>query len=196
MPDYFTLEELRALPDVGDATRFPPERVEVVAARVVAIIEQTVGVAFVGRTITNEMHDGGRAVVLREPHVQSVTSATENGAPVTDPLTATVGGVLVRGTGGRAIPWAPGVQNIAVTYVHGYSVTPPADIKEAALQATRWYLLANSAESSIDARRTSLNTDMGVLGFSIADADHPFGYPEIDAVVIGWRDRLDVFGFA
>jgi len=26
--------------------------------------------------------------------------------------------------------------------------------------------------------------------------DRPFGFPSVDAVIIGWRDRLNVFGFA
>lgn len=198
MPDYFTLEELRALPDVDDEVAYPDTRVEAVAAAFVGVIEREVGTSFIGRTVTDEPHDGGTyGIVLKASHVRSVGSATENGVAVTATLLLD-GGVVykVTGTNNTPILWSSGRRNIKITYTAGYSATPPADVKEQALQGTRSHLLATAQDAGITGRRTSLNTDMGVVNFVVAGPDRPTGYPEVDAMIDGWKKRLDVHGFA
>lgn len=198
MPDYFTLAELRALPQVSDTTAYSDARCEAAAAYIVGIIEREVGASFVTRTVTDEVHDGGcDRIVLRRPHVLSVTSATEDGAAVTDELRVR-SGVLRRFGAGTFEPvvWASGVGNVEVTYEAGYSSTPPADIKEAALQGTRARLLSTNSNAQFDDRRTSLTTDQGVVSFVVAGQDRPTGYPEVDAVILGWKAKLNNFGFA
>lgn len=199
-PDYFTLAEVRALPDVSNAGKYSDERVLDVAAQFVAIIEREVGVAFVERTVTAERHDGGTdEIALHHGYVRSVDSATENGVTVTDTLSADAGGVLLRfsgANGGTPISWASGRRNVSVTYTHGYADTVPADIKAQTLKAVRLELMATSSTNSTSARQTSLSTESGVLGFVVAGPDRPTGYPELDAVIAGWRSRLDVLGFA
>jgi hypothetical protein len=199
VPDYFTLAELDALPNMSEA-RYTNARKEAAAAWAVGIIEREVGTSFVARTVTDETHDGGcYEIVLRRPFVLSVTSATEDSVAVTDTLRAS-GGVLRRfasATSFTALRWAAGVGNVAVTYEAGYSTVPPADVKEAALQATRWRLLATNSNSDLNARQTSITNEMGgTVNFAVAGPDRPTGYPDVDAVIIGWRNRLDVFGFA
>lgn len=190
MPDYFTLAELKALPDMG---AFPDERIEAAAAGVVAIIEREVGTSFVARTVINEAHDGGGVVMLNNPYVLSVTSATVNGASLAG-LQASAG-VLRASTGSTT--FSSGYGNVLVTYQAGYSATPPADIKEAALKATRWKLLESRASNDVSARQTSMTTDMGgTVNYAVAGPDRPTGYPDVDAVIIGWRNKLDVLGFA
>jgi hypothetical protein len=83
-----------------------------------------------------------------------------------------------------------------VTYQAGYSSTPPSDIKEAALQATRARLLTMDSQAGIEDQRTSLSTDQGTVNYVIAGEDRPTGYPEVDEVIMGWKRKLDVFGFA
>lgn len=199
-PDYFTLAELRALPDVSNASKYPDSRVLDVAAQFVAIIEREVGVAFIARTVTAERHDGGTdEITLNRGYVRSITSATENGVAVSDTLTADAGGVLLRfsgANGGTPISWASGRRNVSVTYVHGYSAAPPADIKAQALKATRLELMATAATNGMNDRQTSLSTEQGVIGFIVAGPDRPTGYPQLDAVIKGWQARLDVLGFA
>ncbi len=195
MPDYFTREELRALPDMSGES---DARIDAAAAWAVAIIEREVGTSFVPRTVTEEVHDGSPsgAVVLGSAYVLSVTSASEGGALLDEALTAR-DGILRRTTGSTA--FASGFGNVLVTYEAGYSTTPPADIKEAALQATRWHLLEGRASNDRSARQTSMTTDQGgTLSFATAGPDRPTGYPDIDAVIVGWRDKLDMpsFGFA
>jgi hypothetical protein len=197
-PDYFTKAELQALPDMSGETE---ARILAAAAWAVGVIEREVGTSFVARTVTDEVHDGGReAIALDKPFVISVTSATENSVAVTDTLRAARGGVLRRFSGATSFTptsWAAGTGNVSVTYQAGYSSTPPADIKEAALQATRWHLLEQRASNVHSPRQTSITNEMGgTVNFAVAGTDRPTGYPDVDAVIVGWRNKLNVFGFA
>lgn len=195
--DYFTEAELRVLPDMGDTARYTTDRLSAAHDWIVDIIEREVGTSFVGRTITDEVHDGYSPLVLDEPFVISVTSATESGTAVTDTLDVR-GNVVTRRSAGSwvALPWVPGVGNVLVTYVAGYTETPPGDIKEAALKAARLHLLEGDDRAAIDERRTSITSEVGTISLTVPDADHPTGYPSVDAVIVGWRSRLDVLGFA
>jgi hypothetical protein len=195
--EYFTLEELRARPDLSDTSQYPNAALEEAHDYVVGIIEREVGAAFVARTVTNELHDGNghTGLLLDWGYVRSVTSATVDGVAVTGLQERH--GVLYRLSGSTPIPWPVGLANVSVTYAHGYSAEPPKDVKYAALKAARAYLLTNASDAIEDDRRTSLSTEMGVLNFMVASShDNPTGYPEVDATIVGWRDRLDVTGFA
>lgn len=197
-PDYFSLQEFRTRPQMSDGVKYPDERVLDVAAEIVGIIEREVGTSFIGRAVIDEVHDGGTdAIVLGEPFVLSATSATEDGVAVTDDLRVR-GGVLRRFAAGTYTPitWAAGIGNIAVSYLAGYSATPPPDIKGAAMAATRARLLETAADAGMHDRRTSLSTDQGVVSFVVPGEDRPTGYPSVDAVILGWKARLDVLGFA
>lgn len=196
-PDYFTLDELRALPDMSDET---DARILAAAGWAVGVIEREVGTSFVARNVTAELHDGGsRSIILDSPYVLSVTSATSDGVAVTDVLRSAAG-IVQRFSNANSfdpIAWSPGIGNVSVTYQAGYSATPPPDIKEAALQATRWHLLEGRETNVRSPRQTSLTNDMGgTTNFAVAGIDRPTGYPEVDAVIIGWRDRVRVPGIA
>lgn len=196
MTEYFTLPELRALPDMSDAVRYPDARVEIEAVYVVAGIERAVGTSFIARTITDEVHDGGvEGIALDQRFATSLTSAKLFGSAVTDTLRL-YRGCAYRFAGNWPVPWTAGYQNVKLTYSAGYSTTPPGDIKSAALQWTRARLLTQDSRAGVDDRRTSVNTELGVITYAVADEDHPSGYPEVDSVICGWRDRLDIGGFA
>lgn len=196
-PDYFTCAELRALPDMSNEAE---PRILAAAAWATGIIERVVGTSFVARTVTGEVHSGGpRGLILRSRYVLSVTSVTENGAEVSDSLRVEHG-ILRRFSGVTEYSptsWASGFGNVSVNYEAGYSTEPPLDIKEAALQATRWHLLEGRASNDVSARQTSITSDMGgTINFATAGPDRPTGYPDVDAVIIGWRDKLYVPGVA
>ena len=132
-------------------------------------------------------------ILLHQPYVVSVTSVTVGGTPMVGLQASS--GVLRASTGSTT--FATGYGNVLVTYQAGYSSTPPADIKEAALKATRWKLLESRASNDVSARQTSMTTDMGgTVNYAVARPDRPTGYPDVDAVIIGWRDKLGVLGFA
>lgn len=193
MPDYFTLAEFRALPDMASDSKYPDARVEAAAAHIVEIIEREVDTSFVARTVTDEIHDGGGyELILTKPYVLSVTSAEESGTAVTDTLSVTKSGLVRRYAAGSYVPkvWLSGNRNLSVTYEAGYSSTPPADIKEAALWGTRSYLLEHSSGSSVMDRRSTVTSDQGTTSFVLAGPDRPTGYPEVDAVILGWKKRL------
>lgn len=190
-PDYFTKAELQALPDMSGETE---ARIIAAAAWAVSVIEREVGTSFIARTVAGEIHDGcSRNIVLDQPYVLSVTSAMEDGVVITDTLRAK-DGVLYRFSDVLSYSptgWAWGNGNVSVTYQAGYSSTPPADIKEAALQLTRWHLLEGRASNVHSPRQTSITNDMGgTVNFAVAGPDRPTGYPDVDAVIIGWRRKL------
>lgn len=194
MPEYFTLVELNALPNMGEG-RYTDARKEAAAAYIVGIIERVVKTSFIARTVTDERHDGGSyGILLNKPYVLSVTSATENGVAVTDILRASDGILRRFATASSTTPsyWSAGVENITVTYEAGYSSTVPADIKEAALLATRWRLMASNSNSDMNARQTSMTNDLGgTTSFAVAGVDRPTGYPEVDAVIMGYARSLN-----
>lgn len=196
--EYFTLAELRALPDMDDDTAYPDARVDAAAAYIVGVIEREVGTSFIVRSHTDEAHDGGAAAVVpASAYVRGVTQVKVNGVVSTSTIKVRNDAVYrVSGSNSTPVDWPEGIGNIEVTYTSGYSSAPPADIKEIALKGTRAHLLANSENSMMNDRRTSLNTDMGVVGFVIAGENRPTGYPEVDAAILGWKRRLDVLGFA
>lgn len=200
MPDYFTLAEFRALPDMADSSTYSDTRVDEAAAHITGIVEREVGTAFISRTVTAEKHDGGTdAIVLHKPHPISVTSATEDGTAVTDTLSI-VSGVLRRfssSTSFTPIWWTNGIGNVSVTYTHGYSTAAPSDIKEAVMRGTRAYLLETSEKSGVLDRRSSVTNDLGgTTSYVLAGQDQPTGYPQVDAVILGWKSRIDLYGFA
>lgn len=186
--EYFTLEEVQETPDVD--FDFSEDRIEAVAAEIVSIIEREVGTSFIGRAVTETHDGGGDVIILRSPWVLEITSVSEDGIDVTDDLVVR-NGVLSRGSGYSSLSWAYGFQNVVVEYVAGYSATPPADVKEQALRATRMRLIETADDSSMMDRRTSLSNDMGTYNFITADEDHPTGYPTVDAMIIGWKRRLE-----
>lgn len=202
MPDYFTLAELRALPDLDDTGTYPDAACEAAAAHIVGIIEREVGTSFVARTVTNERHNGNNRCGLRldNAFVLSVTSATIDGVAVAESLVQ-YAGVVERLSGSVPVPWYAGTV-VLVTYQAGYTAdlaTVPADIKQAALQGTRAYLLETSELAAITDRRSQITNDAGgTTSFVMAgqDEDHPTGYPMVDSVIVGWRNKLDVMGFA
>lgn len=197
-PDYFTLAELRALPQMSDATKYPEARVLAAAAYITSIIEREVGTSFVPRAVTETLDGtGGPSLSLGSPYVQSLSSVTAGGTVLNlATVRATRGFGLLEFVSGGSV-WPTGRDSVTVAYLSGYSTTPPADIKEAALTATRWRLLATNSNAELDARRTSLTNDMGgTTSYAIAGPDRPTGYPEVDAVIMGWKHKLDVHGFA
>lgn len=202
MPEYFTLPELRALPQVSDTSLYPDARVEVVAAFVVSRIEEFVGTSFIYRTRTGEIHDGGvEAIALDHPYAQDTAelAATENGVAVTTDLRIR-SGVLRQFSSSSSfhpIRWASGVGNVSVTYRSGYSSAAPGDIKEAALAWTRDRLLETNSNAAHDPRVAQLTNEYGgTSDQAIPGPDRPSGYPLVDATLIDWRDKVDVFGFA
>lgn len=204
---YFTAAELQDLPQMSDAVKYTPARITAATNWIESVIERKVGTSFISRTFT-ETYDGdaanaaGGRLTLKQPFATAVTAVTSNGVVFTAGQLAELtlrSGVLVRRPTGSyyPMPWAPGVTNLTVTYSAGYSTTPPADIKEAALTAARDWLLRRYQAQGANDRAVSMSTDMGNITFATAnDLYRPTGIPDVDSVIMGWANRLDNFGFA
>lgn len=169
MPEYFTLGEFRELANMDDEGKYPDSVIERAAAYVVAVIERVVGTSFVPRSFTRSLPLSGGIPVLASPYVLEVSDV------VADPF---------------------GSQNATVTYLAGYSETPPADIKEAAMQATRARVLETASNAKVSDRVSQMTNEAGgTTSFVLPGQDRPTGYPDVDAVIMGWRRRLFGLGF-
>lgn len=187
MPDYFTLAEFVALPEM-DNGRYDDATIDRAAAYIVGVIERVVGTSFVPRTFTKTVNGTGSDIALPSPFVLEVTDVSLSGEAQTGPFD-TDNGTLVG-------PWPRGIRNVAITYEAGYSTEPPADIKEAAMQGTRARLLDTASNARTNDRTSSITNDAGgTTSYVLAGVDRPTGYPEVDAVILGWRRRLFGFGF-
>lgn len=188
MPEYFTLEEFRTLADMNNEDKYPDEVVERAAAYVVGVIERVVGTSFVPRTFTRTLSGTGSDVPLPSTFVLDVTTVSVSDEVQTGPFTVDNGALIG--------PWGRGTRNLSVTYEAGYSEEPPADIKEAAMQATRARLLETSSNAKVSDRTSQMtNADGGTTTYVLPGPDRPTGYPDVDAVIMGWRRRLFGFGF-
>jgi hypothetical protein len=190
--DYFSIEEFRAQPDVPES-KYNDAAVTAAAEYVQGIVEGHCGTSFVGRQAVETLDGTGTTTLrLATPYVLGVDSVTVNGTVLTDEYVVDAG-VLERRAAGSfsSLSWSRGRRNVVVTYRAGYSDEPPADLKGAVIQAVRARLMATSSQATIDDRRTSLNTDMGVINYVIAGQERPTGYPEVDAVIMRWAKKLN-----
>lgn len=192
MPDYFTLNEARELPDLGDEQEYSNESVEEAAAYIVGVIEREVGTSFIPRERGPVVIDGGAAFCDLDPFARDLVLVTVDGVDVTTACRVR-GGTLRRRDGAS---FTPGVDNVAVTYRSGYSTEPPADVKRMALLGTRAHLIATADGAISTSRETGMQNEFGNVTYAIAGKDRPTGYPEVDAMIVSWRDKLQVFGFA
>lgn len=193
MPDYFTLAELRALPDCGSTT-FTDAQIEGAAAYFTAIVEREVGYALIPRAFTDTLDGaGGRDLILTQGYVRSLTGVEVDGNVVSTSL-LTVSGGVVRYLDGST--WSDDIANVEVTYAAGRYAECPDDIKDACLWATRDRLLSQSDQSGIDVRKTSMSTDFGTTNYILPGEKRPTGYPDLDAAIAGYVRTSTSFGFA
>jgi hypothetical protein len=194
--EYFTEAELRALPQMSDTAVYTTARIDAAAAYMVSIFERFCGVSFISRSATEtysgtDANQHARSIVLARRRPIAVTALTQDGTAFTAGEIAELkvsGGVVRRYLAGTVTPyaWNEGIDNLVVTYTAGFSAVP-GDVKEAALKGTRAHLLATNSNATLDDRRTSMNTEMGTVNYVIAGEDRPTGYPEVDAVLLGYR---------
>lgn len=197
---YFTTDEFRdAMPDMNDSAKYSDDMVALARDAVEALIEDVCGTSFIARAVTETLDGSGlTGIVLSKPFVLSVTSVSVDGVAETGYAYTSSAGLLERNITGGYSPtvWTAGRRNVAVTYQAGYTTACPADLKLAAMQATRDRVLRLRGQGPGD-RQTSVTNDVGgTTTFTVADEDHPTGLPDADAVIMRYARRLNVFGFA
>lgn len=202
--EYFAEADLRALPDMDDAVTYTDARIQAAHDYIAGILEREVGTSFVARVVADEVRDGGDgrryAVSVSAPYVLSspAPTATENGVAVTDTIIVRGGGLLYKFSAGGATPnaWQPGLSNLVIDYSAGYSAAPPGDVKEAVLKGVRDHLLATNSNAAVDERWTTISSEHGTIERGGPGSANPTGYPVVDEMIVAWRDRIDVLGFA
>lgn len=188
MADYFETAELRSLPDLDDSARFPDARLDAARAWVVSLIERECDTSFVETEVTETLDGGCGLLVLASAYVRSVTSVEVEGVAVDPDAYKVRHGLLTQRSGA---PWGYG--DVTVTYVAGYSATPPPDLKEAAMRAARnWLLTGDAWSSSIDSRATSMTNDYGNINLSTPGDGRPTGLPDVDSTIMAWARRVRV----
>lgn len=176
---YFTVAELRAqYPDFINEAKFPDSKLE--AARVFAEqwFEAAAHAAWLPREATEILvGTGGKRLFLsRWAEVGPVTTASIDAAPLTaDELAALT--TRRYGVVERAARWPDGA-TIEVTYSHGYE-----EPVELAKQAVMILAAERAKPSTVPARATSINTDVGSYRISQADKTGKTGIPDVDAII-------------
>jgi len=127
------------------------------------LAENYVGCVLGRKTFSSEKYDGNTDILrIRNPRVISVTSVYENGVLLTnaDYMVDPTGQRLYRlASGTLNVPnwygvWAPGVQNIVVTYVSGF-VIPPPSAKQGVLEIIRHLWQTQRGPTSVVGRNQS-----------------------------------------
>lgn len=191
---YFTTAELRALPDMADAQRFPDPRLVAAHDWIAAVVERECDTSFVPTIVTETLNGtGAEALFLASPYVLSVESVAVDDVALSELEVDAMkiqNGVLYMSTGAY---WSAASRgNVVVSYTAGYSSTPPADLKEAMLRAARNWILTSDAWSGKDSRATAINNEFGNIQLSVAGEDRPTGLPDVDATIMAWARRVRV----
>jgi hypothetical protein len=140
------------------------ERLRLLCLRATDAVERDLDRAITRRTVTAELHDGGKTTValLRTP-VISVSAVSVDGTPVTggagvDWTLRASAGLLVRGSGKSWAVWPDGVQNVSVTYVAGMT-SPPVVARGVALN-----IVARTWQSSQQMPHPAIDGSFGGFG--------------------------------
>lgn len=185
---YFTAAELRThaggIADITDAA------IDLKRQAVEATIERVCGTSFVARThVDTVVGAGAYGLTLSRQYTRSLVSVMVDGvalAPLATTVRLTLDDVLEH----RLQPWATDAV-VVVTYLAGALPTPPADLKEAAMEATRIRLHENRT-AGVPSRALSISNEFGNVNLASASLARPFGIPDVDAVVLGYAQAYRV----
>lgn len=203
-PRYFGLGELRALPDMSSVATYTDATLSTARDWIEALVERECGASFVAKPDTITLSGSGtEQIVLPAPWVREVTACSIDGTALDAGELALIvvqpGGMLYRRSAAGATTWQTwpdGLLNVTVTYTSGYSATPPADLKEQMMVAARIHILEARSSTGLPSRATSITNEYGNVSLSTPGEGRPTGVPSVDACILGWAQRVNVFGFA
>lgn len=194
---YVTVEEVRARPGMADDGKYPDADVEAAVSWFETKFEDYVGVAFTTRTASEWVDGPGRCTlwlvhwpVIAVTDVLTYTTSTASTAFTGDELAdirPSATGQLRRVSLGS---FAAGLQNLLVTYTHGFATTP-LDIKDACLVAVS-EKLTEDITGARGNRQFAVATQDGIVRSSVPGPDRPFGVPAVDQVAESYRRRYRV----
>lgn len=124
------------------------------------------------------------------PLIKVLVNQQQGGWTVQDTSTWTLSEWGRISTTGYIFPPAIAGQNLDVQYAHGY-LTPPPDVRRAALRLARQVLLTQ--QSAIPDRAHTMTTDVATFSLTMASEEFPTGLPEVDAVLQQYREWVPRF---
>jgi hypothetical protein len=191
---YVTLDEIRALPNLGDENRFTDDELADAREWFETLFEDYTGMAFVPRAITARFV-GACGAELMLPHwpVRSIvgarvyTSTTAYTAFTADELAD----ILIDGVGSlRRYSLGYWPSDVEIDYVHGQAA-PPADVKREALVAIQEKLMEDNSGRPAD-RTYGVATDGVFVRSILPGEDKPFGIASVDECANRYRAKCRV----
>lgn len=186
----FTVAEAKAFVVGGETPLAPVADAVITAAeaRIKERFEDICEVAFEPTEVTATL-DGKGATGLVLPHtrVTEVEGVAIDGTEVDVADTKLYDyGVLYYSSG-----WGNGVQDVEVTYTHGYAAVPKA-IKWAALVVAVEEIMG----SDVTKRAITQTDDIGTFRMSVPDGEKErwYGIPAVDAVLSQYSEKVPAIG--
>lgn len=155
-----SLDEVKSHLNIAQTTTNNDEEIRRFIDAATDLCEQYVGCVLGRQTFISEKYDGNTDIIrLRNPRAMSITSVYENGNLV-DPT-----GYVLDPTGQRIQRlsystlmgpnyygvWAPGAQNIVISYVSGF-INPPPSAKQGVLEQVRHLWQTQRGSTSVMGR--------------------------------------------
>jgi hypothetical protein len=194
---YVTLDEIRALPNLGDDNRFTDDELADAREWFETLFEDYTGMAFVPRLATERLAGRCSTIMLKHWPVRSVaavrsfTTATVSTAFSVDELAD----LLIDPTGEikrYSLGYWPA--DVELDYVHGQAA-PPADVKREAKVAIQEKLMEDNSGRPAD-RTYGVATDGVFVRSILPGKDKPFGIASVDEVANRYRAKYKLPGFA
>ena len=184
----FTIGDLRSMPDLDNEQRYSHLTLTAALDWIEALIETTVETSFCERRYQETRAIKGCTVAPFKAYPSQLFGLTFNGEAV-DPAAWELdrSGVLTAPS--------PFFGSLTIDYSAGFSTHAPADLADAALQAARAKVLSRG-QSGMPDRTRSISNEFGSTSFAIAGPNQPTGYPEVDAILMKWRDLVRLPGLA
>ena len=187
---YVTIAEIRALPNLGDTTRFTDDELAQAREWFETTFEDYVGMAFVPRTATERLTGRCSTLMLKHWPVRSITAVRSyTTASVYTSFTADeLADLLIDPTGSvrrYALGYWPA--DVEVEYVHGQEAAP-ADVRKAALVAIQEKLMEDNSGRPTD-RTYGTATDGVFIRSILPGKDKPFGLASVDEVANRYRAK-------
>lgn len=184
---YFTVAEARNV--AGILSSYTDAEVEAARMAVEDQIEANCDTSFVARYGSQGVNGSyGPFIRLNEAYIQKLISVIEDDIDVTSECT--LDGRFVWRSSTATQPWSAGHRNIMVRYEGGYDTSPPEDLRRKAMEATKATLNRESGQG-MPTNVLTMGTEVGTLRLAVAGLRQPFGFPEVDAVVALWAQRVD-----
>jgi hypothetical protein len=190
---YFEIGEVRALPSID--TSYTDTDISTARGAVSQMVERVCGTSFVERYRREVLSGEGRQLPfgVSAPYVRRLLAVTVDGVAWDQTELDTFNAAH---NGGRWLDdgvhfWPYGRRNIVVKFAEGFSVSPPEDLRDAGLEATRHALL-DGRHVGAHPQAISLTTEAGQFQLARAGLRFPTGYPDVDATVTSWRETVRV----